>query len=180
MPPQMPRRGGGVAAAWRRRGGGVAATWRRRGGDVAATWRRRPDRHNVQPMWFKRNRAVILIAVALLAVSWGVYQTGNQPAPRPSSAARQAPSARSIVVDESSLMTAEQLARMPTTADERPFAEDALRIADNEMDLAFAQAVRRLLVVERQTGGKLSPHRGYSRRMGDGGKRADNGVRQYG
>ena len=102
-------------------------------------------------MWFKRNRAVILIAVALLAVSWGVYQTGNQPAPRPSSAARQAPSARSIVVDESSLMTAEQLARMPTTADERPFAEDALRIADNEMDLAFAQAVRRLASLPRVT-----------------------------
>ena len=34
---------------------------------------------------------------------------------------------------------------MPTTADERPFAEDAMRIADNEMDLAFAQAVRRTL-----------------------------------
>jgi small-conductance mechanosensitive channel len=35
--------------------------------------------------------------------------------------------------------------RMPTAEDERPFAEDALRIADNEMDLAFAQAVRRTL-----------------------------------
>ncbi len=102
-------------------------------------------------MWFKRNRAVILIAVALLAVSWGVYQTGNQPAPRPSSAARPAPSARTIVVDESSLMTAEQLARMPTTADERPFAEDALRIADNEMDLAFSQAVRRVASLPRAT-----------------------------
>jgi small-conductance mechanosensitive channel len=32
--------------------------------------------------------------------------------------------------------------RLPTTADERRFGEDALRLADQEMDLAFAQAVR--------------------------------------
>jgi small-conductance mechanosensitive channel len=31
---------------------------------------------------------------------------------------------------------------MPTTADERSLAEDALRLADQEMDLAFAHAVR--------------------------------------
>jgi small-conductance mechanosensitive channel len=39
-------------------------------------------------------------------------------------------------------MTAEELVRMPLTGGERSFAEDALRLADQEMDLAFAQAVR--------------------------------------
>jgi small-conductance mechanosensitive channel len=34
------------------------------------------------------------------------------------------------------------LVRLPTTSAERSFAEDALRLADQEMDLAFAQAVR--------------------------------------
>ena len=33
--------------------------------------------------------------------------------------------------------------RLPTTPEERTFAYDALRLADQEMDLAFAQAVRR-------------------------------------
>jgi hypothetical protein len=94
-------------------------------------------------MTFKQNRSVILIAAALLAVAIGVYRTGDQPAPASSGATRRAPSDRTIVVDQGSLNTAEQLARMPATADERPFADDALRIADNEMDLAFAQAVRR-------------------------------------
>ncbi|HEY5490246.1 MAG TPA: mechanosensitive ion channel domain-containing protein [Gemmatimonadaceae bacterium] len=97
-------------------------------------------------MKLRQNRALIVIAVVLLAVAWGVYRTGNQPAPpsaRGAPGARRAPSDRTIVVDQSSLVTVEQLLRMPTTADERPLAEDARRIADNEMDLAFAQAVRR-------------------------------------
>jgi len=45
-------------------------------------------------------------------------------------------------VDQSAFMTAQQLVRRPTTADELGFAADALRIADQEMDLAFADAVR--------------------------------------
>jgi len=95
-------------------------------------------------MSFKHNRALILIAAVSLAVAVGVYRTGEQPAPTSARSARRAPSDRAIVVDQQSLVTAEQLLRLPTTADERVFAEDALRIADNEMDLAFAAAVRRI------------------------------------
>ena len=102
-------------------------------------------------MKFRQNGAIILVVVALLAVAWGVYRTNSQGAPASARSARRAPSDRTIVVDQSSLLTAEQLVRMPTTADERPFAEDALRIADNEMDLAFAQAVRRTLNRPRAT-----------------------------
>ena len=90
----------------------------------------------------RQNTAFVVIVAALIAVTYGIYRTDDA-GQSPSASARRAPSNREIVVDQSSLATAEQLVRMPTTADERPLAEDALRTADNEMDLAFAQAVRR-------------------------------------
>ena len=46
------------------------------------------------------------------------------------------------MVDQSTLWTARWLAQMPTTSEERQVAEDALHLADKEMDLAFATAVR--------------------------------------
>jgi len=91
-------------------------------------------------MSFRHNSTLILLAGSLAAVVYGAYRTdprGSKPPPR-----RRGPSDRAIVVDQSSLMIAERVVRMPTTPDERSFAEDALRLADQEMDLAFAQAVR--------------------------------------
>jgi len=88
----------------------------------------------------RENGATVLLVALLAAVGYAVYRTGPTagvlPAPGRTSANR------SVDVDQSSLITAEQLLRLPTTADERPFAEDVLRLADKEMDLAFAQAVR--------------------------------------
>jgi hypothetical protein len=102
-------------------------------------------------MRLKQNSAIILLAVSIAAVAYGVYATERPSAQPAAGAARRASSDQTIVVDQSSLVTAEQLAHMPTTADERKFAEDALRTADNEMDLAFAQAVRRTLNRPRAT-----------------------------
>jgi len=93
-------------------------------------------------MTLKQNGPIVLIVALLLAVGVGIYRTGQQLGPATANAVRRSPADRNIVVDKSSLTTAEQLVRMPTTAEERPFAEDALRLADQEMDLAFAQAVR--------------------------------------
>jgi small-conductance mechanosensitive channel len=45
-------------------------------------------------------------------------------------------------VDQSPLTTAQRLAQTPNTSVEEPFAKEALRLADQEMDLAFAAAVR--------------------------------------
>jgi len=39
-------------------------------------------------------------------------------------------------------LTAQRLAQMPTSPEELPFAEEALRLGDHDMDLAFAAAVR--------------------------------------
>src|SRR5438552_15592928 len=39
------------------------------------------------------------------------------------------------------MKTAQDLARLPITSEEQPLAQDALRVADYEVDLAFAQAL---------------------------------------
>jgi small-conductance mechanosensitive channel len=88
----------------------------------------------------KYNGLIILLVAALVAVGIGVFRTGART--RPTQVQRRGAAARGVAVDQSSLTTAEQLVRMPTAPDERSFAEDALRLADQEMDLAFAQAVR--------------------------------------
>ena len=45
-------------------------------------------------------------------------------------------------MDQTPLLTAQRLAQMPTSAEEQPFAEKALQLADHEMDLAYAAAER--------------------------------------
>jgi small-conductance mechanosensitive channel len=78
----------------------------------------------------KHSAVVVTLLALLAAVTFGVYRTGDSlPA-----------------VDESSLILAQQLVRLPTAPEERALAEDALRMGDKEMDLAFANAVRRLAV----------------------------------
>jgi hypothetical protein len=102
-----------------------------------------PDRPP-RPLLASRYSVALLTLVGLLvAVTYGIVRTGSAGPP----AARSGTTigADSLpAVDESSLSNAQALVRLPTTSDERPFAEDALRIADKEMDLAFANAVRRL------------------------------------
>lgn len=93
-------------------------------------------------MRFKQDSILLILVASLAAVGYGVYRTGRDDSSLPARATRRSPGNRTIVVDQSSLITAEQLVRMPTTRDEKSFAEDALRLADQEMDLAFAQAVR--------------------------------------
>ena len=93
-------------------------------------------------MRFKQDSVVLLLVASLIAVSYGAYRTGRRDPSASTGIGRRSPGGRSIVVDQSALITAEQLVRLPTTPDERLFAEDALRLADQEMDLAFAQAVR--------------------------------------
>src|SRR5260370_25599567 len=86
--------------------------------------------------------AIVLVAL-LGGVAYGLFRTG-QPANAPVinvKTANGGPSQASIV-DQTPLLTAQRLVQMPTSAEEKPFAEEALRLADHEMDLAFAAAVR--------------------------------------
>src|SRR5690349_2083707 len=58
-----------------------------------------------------------------------------------SNATKGANSAQPELVDQTPLLTAQQFAKMATSAEEKPFAEQALALGDHEMDLAFAAAV---------------------------------------
>jgi small-conductance mechanosensitive channel len=86
--------------------------------------------------------AIVLIAL-LGAVAYGLFRTG-QPASAPAtnSKASYGGAAQAPIVDQTPLLTAQKLAQMPTSPEEQPFAEEALRLGDHEMDLAFAAAVR--------------------------------------
>src|SRR5712664_3802598 len=85
-----------------------------------------------------------LVLVALLgAVAYGLFRTG-QPANAPVMNAKTANGGptQAAIVDQTPLLSAQRLAQMATSAEEKPFAEEALRLGDHEMDLAFAAAVR--------------------------------------
>src|SRR3982074_2448860 len=87
--------------------------------------------------------AAILLLVLLGAVAYGLFRTA-QPASAPAMNAKTAygGAAQPPIVDQTPLLTAQRLAQIPTSAEEQPFAEEALRLGDHEMDLAFAAAVR--------------------------------------
>jgi small-conductance mechanosensitive channel len=53
----------------------------------------------------------------------------------------QSEAAHGSAIDQTPLYTARRLAQMSTSADELPLAQEALRLGDREMDLAFAAAV---------------------------------------
>lgn len=91
----------------------------------------------------KRKIAAIVLLALLGAVAYGLFRTG-QPASAPAANAKASygAAAQGPIVDATPLLTAQRLAQMPTTAEELPFAEEALRLGDHDMDLAFAAAVR--------------------------------------
>src|SRR5258706_6617661 len=86
--------------------------------------------------------AIVLVAL-LGAVAYGLFRTA-QPTSASGMNAKTAygGAAQAPIVDHTPLLTAQRLAQMPTSAEEQPFAEEALRLGDHEMDLAFAAAVR--------------------------------------
>jgi small-conductance mechanosensitive channel len=83
--------------------------------------------------------AAISLTVLLAATLLAIWRTS---APTGTLTGRIAADNADGHVDERSLATVTQLVRMPTSADEVPLATEALRLADQEMDLAFAAAVR--------------------------------------
>jgi small-conductance mechanosensitive channel len=89
----------------------------------------------------KQNVLAAVLVVLLVAVVYGLYETSRIRPVSPTAAA-SASTDNAPSVDESSLTMAQQIVRLPTTPDEAPLAEDALRLADQEMDMAFADAVR--------------------------------------
>src|SRR5467141_1866669 len=86
--------------------------------------------------------AIVLVAL-LGAVAYGLFRTGEPAsAPAMNTKTEYGGPAQAPIVDQTPLLTAQRLAQMPTSTEEQPFAEEALRLGDHEMDLAFAAAVR--------------------------------------
>src|SRR5579863_1875948 len=89
-----------------------------------------------------------LLLVLLLVTGYGLWATRPPASSTPVgalSAAPQAEAAGSLpTIDESTLLTAQRLARLATTPEEVPLARSAVQLADHELDLAFAGALRHL------------------------------------
>src|SRR6266576_1055742 len=87
--------------------------------------------------------ATLTLIILLGFIAYGLFRTGmsttaSQTAPERESSL----SVHGSAIDQSSLSNARRLAQMPTSADELPLAQEALRLGDREMDLAFAAGVR--------------------------------------
>jgi small-conductance mechanosensitive channel len=89
----------------------------------------------------QRSAAIILLLLVGLTVYAFVRTRSGEPNfIAPTTTVSSNPAERELV-DQRPLQTAQQFAKMPTSADEEPFAKQALELADHEMDLAFAAAV---------------------------------------
>ena len=87
--------------------------------------------------------SVILLVVLLGATIFGLVRT-NRAANAPLSQDKKnhtAPS-QAPLVDLSPLKTAQELARLVNASEELPLAQEALRLADYEVDLAYSAALR--------------------------------------
>jgi small-conductance mechanosensitive channel len=86
--------------------------------------------------------ATLTLIVLLGVIGYGFFRTRQSTSALPTPSADKQFQAQGSVVDQGSLYTARHFAQMPTSADELPLAQEALRLGDREMDLAFAAGVR--------------------------------------
>src|SRR5271156_72020 len=94
--------------------------------------------------------AGVVLALLLGAAAYGIFRTEPPAASLPVStttaigagAATSTPAANQPVVDQTPLKIAQQLAPLATLPEERPLAQDAIRLTDHELDIAFAAALR--------------------------------------
>src|ERR1700761_5887854 len=83
--------------------------------------------------------AVILVLIA--ATLYGIWQTHEVDAPLESQTKSLKKPAQKSVVDQSPLKTAQQLAQLALTPEEKAFAQEAMRLGDFEVDLTFDTAL---------------------------------------
>jgi len=84
----------------------------------------------------------LVIAALLVATIFGLTRTQDQTSiPQGYRTKGASTLDQATQVDQAPLLTAQALAQTPNTPDEQEFAQDALGIADQEMDIAFAMAL---------------------------------------
>jgi small-conductance mechanosensitive channel len=87
--------------------------------------------------------ATITLIISLGLIAYGLFRTGGSTTASPITLGGESSQAvHGSAIDQSPLYNARRLAQMPTSADEMPLAQEALRLGDREMDLAFAAGVR--------------------------------------
>ena len=90
----------------------------------------------------RQDLLTLALVVLLGVVGYGLWATSGRSAP----AAGASPAGGGVAIaagtDQRSLNTVRELLRLPLTIDESSVAQDAFRLGDKEMDLAFADAVR--------------------------------------
>src|SRR5262245_25589732 len=85
-----------------------------------------------------------ILLVLLAATGYGLWSM-NLVAPAATKSARsRQPLNPSPLIDQATFLTAQRLARLANTADEQSLGQSAVRLADHELDLAFAAALRQL------------------------------------
>ena len=91
-------------------------------------------------LWMKSRQWMITLAllVLVLAAVAGFILTGDLGAPE----AQNPHPRKTPLVDERPLLTARTVAKSASDWDEKRFADQALRLSDNEVDLAFEDALR--------------------------------------
>src|SRR5258708_33203485 len=91
----------------------------------------------------KQKVAAVVLLLLLGASVYGFFRTGRS-LHVPARNIKIAPvgPADGPIVEQTPLLTAQRLAKMPTTAEVKPFAEQALRLADHAVDPAYAAAER--------------------------------------
>jgi len=90
-----------------------------------------------------------VLAISLAAAFYGIWATYQPPPPelskqelavRPAATATDATS----TIDERTLRRAQRLSSLASTREELPFAQTATQLADHELDVAFAAALRQI------------------------------------
>jgi len=92
----------------------------------------------------KRTQKIAAVVILLLAgfTVYGFWETRKPLPPVAVAGSNPAEALEKPLVDQSPLKTAQQLAQLATSHDERTLAQEALRLADFDVDLAFANALR--------------------------------------
>ena len=86
--------------------------------------------------------ATITLIILLAIIAYGLFRTGiSTTETQVISAGEPSQAEHGSAIDQTPLFTAQLLAQMPTSPAEVALAEEAVRLGDREMDLAFAEGV---------------------------------------
>src|SRR6266851_6308520 len=95
-----------------------------------------------RPMKTTKQIATITLIILLAVITYGLFRTGvSTTETQIISAGEPSQVAHGSAIDQTPLFTAQLLAQMPTSPAELASAQEAVRLGDREMDLAFAAGV---------------------------------------